>query len=122
MSVAFPVPSFLNRAIRRRSSIRRDRGSPHTVWAGGEGRHRVEVVAPDPDCAALFVEYASPLFPAEVAPGTSATVRLQPPIAGTRWVIDLLALVERWLEELQLPSVDLVYGGRSYLVRSSTHV
>ncbi len=122
MSIALPVPSFLNRAISRRFTIRRERSSPHTAWAGREGLHRVEVVAPDRECAALFVEYASPLFPAEIASGTPATVRLQPPTGGARWVIDLLAVVERWLEAVPLPSVDLMYGGRSYLIRSSTHV
>ena len=62
------------------------------------------------------------MFPVEIVPGTPATVRLQPPTAGARWVIDLLALVERWLDAVPLPCVSLMYGGRSYLVRSSTHV
>jgi hypothetical protein len=117
-----PAPSFLKRAISRRSSLGRDRGSAHAAWAGGEGLHRVEVVAPDPECAALFVEYASPLFPAEIAPGAPATVRLQPPTDGARWVIDLLAVVERWLEGVPLPCAKLIYGGRTYLIRSTTHV
>ena len=121
MSIS-PASSFLKRAIGGRSPVRRDRRNGNAAWAGGEGLHRIEVVAPDPTCAALFVEYASPLFPAEFAPGTPATVRLQPPLGGTRWVIDLLALVERWLEAVPLPSVDLTYGGRSYLIRSSNHV
>ena len=116
------VPSFLKRALSRRSTVRPERSSPPRAWAGGEGLHRVEVVAPDPECAALFLEYASPLFPVEIVPGTPATVRLQPPTAGARWVIDLLALVERWLEAVPLPCVRLMYGGRSYLVRSSIHV
>ena len=117
-----PVPAFLKRAISRRFTVRRERGSLHTAWAGGEGLHRVEVIAPDRECAALFVEYASPLFPAEIASGSSATVRLQPPTSGARWVIDLLAVVERWLEAVPLPCVNLMYGGRSYLIRSSTRV
>lgn len=116
------VPSFLKRAISRRSTARRDRGGPPKVWAGGEGLHRVELVAPDRECAALFVEYAAPLFPAEIASGSPATVRLQPPTGGSRWVIDLLAVVERWLEAVPLPCVNLMYGGRSYLIRSSTRV
>jgi len=121
MSVA-TIPSFLKRAVRRRSTVREDRPSAHPAWTGGEGFHRVEVVAPDPECAALLVEYASLLFPAAIAPGSPATVRLQPPTGGGRWVIDLLALVERWLEAVPLPCANLVYGGRSYLIRSTTHV
>ncbi|HLX32937.1 MAG TPA: hypothetical protein VKR79_09265 [Gaiellaceae bacterium] len=84
--------------------------------------HRVEIVAPDLECAAVLLEYASPLFPAEIAPGTRSTVRLQPPQAGARWVIELLALVDRWLEAVPLPCANLFYGGRNYLIRSATHV
>jgi hypothetical protein len=119
---AAPVPSLLKRAVSRRSISRLGRSSPHPARASGEGLHRVEVVAPDAECAALLVEYALPLFPAAIAPGTPATVRLQPPTGEARWVIDLLALVERWLEAVPLPCASLMYGGRSYLIRSSTHV
>jgi hypothetical protein len=37
-------------------------------------------------------------------------------------VIELLTLVERWLESAPLPCASLLYGGRSYLIRSSTHL
>ena len=121
MSVS-PVPSFLKRAISRRSTIRLVRPSPHPAWPGGEGLHRVEVVAPDPECAALFLAYASPLFPAAIAPGAPATVHLHPPIADTGWVVELLAVVERWLEAARLPCANLIYGGRDYLIRSSNHL
>jgi len=42
--------------------------------------------------------------------------------AEPRWVVELLALVERWLESAPLPRASLLYGGRSYLIRSSTHL
>jgi len=119
---AAPVPSFLKRAIRRRSTVRGDRGSPNTAPTGSAGLHRVEVVAPDPKGAALLVAYAAPLFPAAIAPGTSTTVHLQPPVGGGRWVIDLLALVERWLEAAPLSHAEVGYGGRNYLIRSSSRV
>jgi hypothetical protein len=37
-------------------------------------------------------------------------------------VIELLALVERWLASARLPGASLLYGGRSYLIRSSTRL
>jgi hypothetical protein len=82
----------------------------------------VEIVAPDPECAALLLEYASPLFPAELVPGATPVIRLQPPEAGAQWVLELLAVVDRWLESVPLPCANVVYGGRSYLIRSSLDV
>jgi hypothetical protein len=79
----------------------------------------LEIVAPDPYCTALLLEYAAPLFPAELVAGSAGTVRLQPPAGGT-WVLELLALVERWLESIPLPCATVRYGGRSYLIRAST--
>jgi hypothetical protein len=111
-----PAPSFLRRTMRRRAAVR----APRPAWTS-EGLHRIEIVAPDPECAALLLEYASPLFPAELVPGVPSIVHLQPP-AGAGWVIELLALVERWLASVPLPCADVLYGGRTYLVRSSTHV
>jgi hypothetical protein len=115
-----PAPPFLKRRPMRRPAARPSRLSPRSAWAP-EGLRRVEVVAPDPECASLLLEYASPLFPAELVSGPELLVRLQPPI-GTGWVIELLSLVERWLESAPLPCAKVLYGGRSYLVRSSTHV
>lgn len=53
---------------------------------------------------------------APVPPSLERTLRRRP--AG--WVIELLALVERWLASARLPCAHLLYGGRSYLVRSAT--
>lgn len=117
---AAPAPSFLKRWPRRRAALRPVHRSERAAWTF-EGLHRVEVVAPDVECAALLLEYASPLFPAEIVSADESVVRLQPPL-GAGWVIELLALVERWLESVPLPCVKLLYGGRSYLIRSSTHV
>jgi hypothetical protein len=107
---------LLGRTRRRLSAARRPRPSPRTAWTS-EGLHRIEVVAPDTTCAALLLEYATPLFPAEVVPGSALVVRLQPP-AGPGWVIELLSLVDRWLESTRHPSATVLYGGRSYLIRS----
>lgn len=54
--------------------------------------------------------------------GPGLIVRLQPPSADPGWVIELLTLVERWLESAPLPCASLLYGGRSYLIRSSTQL
>jgi len=34
-------------------------------------------------------------------------------------VIEFLALVQRWLESAPLPGANVLYGGRSYLIRAS---
>lgn len=117
---AAPEPSSLNRTLSHRPTARPERPTPRTAWSS-EGLHRVEIVAPDPECAALLLEYASPLFPTELVTGPELILRLQPPPAEAGWVIELLMLVERWLESARLPCARLLYGGRSYLIRSSPH-
>jgi hypothetical protein len=34
-------------------------------------------------------------------------------------VLELLSLVQRWLESARLPWVNVLYGGRSYLIRDT---
>jgi hypothetical protein len=84
--------------------------------------HPIEIVAPDQLSTALLLEYAAPVFPAEVVPGTSWLVRLQPPPSEGTWVLDLLALVERWLESARLPCANVLYGGHTYKIRTSAHL
>src|ERR1700694_2022034 len=79
----------------------------------------IEIVAPDRYCTALLLEYAASAFPAEIVSGSAGTVGLHPPTGGG-WVLELLTLVERWLESAQLPDTNVLYGGRSYLIRAST--
>ncbi len=38
---------------------------------------------------------------------------------ASRWVLELLSLVERWLEAARLPCAKVLYGDRSYLIRIS---
>jgi hypothetical protein len=83
---------------------------------------RVEIIAPDPDSAALLLHYASPAFPAVLVTGDPLLVRLEPRQGETRWVLEFLALIERWLEAAPLPCAKVLYGGRSYLIRSSMDV
>ena len=78
----------------------------------------IEIVAPDRYRTALLLEYAASVFPAEIVSGSAWTVRLHPPTGGG-WVLELLKLVERWLESAQLPDTIVLYGGRSYLIRAS---
>ncbi len=97
-------------------------GLPSPTAAGNaESAQPIEIVTPDRYCAALLLEYAAPLFPAEIVSGSGWVVRLQPP-AGAGWVVELLSLVVRWLESARLPSAKVRYGGRSYMIRSSTQV
>jgi hypothetical protein len=84
--------------------------------------HPIEIVAPDQLSTALLLEYAAPVFPAMLVPGTSWLVRMQPPPGEGRWVLDLLALVERWLESARLPCANVLYGGRTYKIRTSAHL
>ena len=34
-------------------------------------------------------------------------------------MLELLSLVERWLESAELPCANVLYGGRSYMIRTS---
>jgi len=111
-----PALPFLNRGAKRRRAARGARPSPPTAWDLASAQP-IEVVAPDRYCSALLLEYAATLFPAEIVAGPGWIVRLQPP-AGGGWVLELLALVERWLESVPLPCANLIYGGRSYLIRA----
>jgi hypothetical protein len=82
----------------------------------------VEIVAPDRYCTALLLEYATPLFPAEIVADSGWIVRLQPPSGEGGWVLELLALMERWLDSARLPCAKILYGGRTYLIRASNDI
>jgi hypothetical protein len=106
-----PSLTFLKRRSKR----------PPAAWSA-QGVRSIEIVAPDQLSTALLLEYAAPVFPAEVVSGTAWIVRLQPPATGGGWVLELLSLVERWLESAQLPCANVLYGGRSYMIRTSAHL
>jgi hypothetical protein len=114
---AFPL---LKRGGKRASAPRRARPNLPTAW-NAESTQPVDVVAHDPYCTSLLLEYAAPLFPAEIVSGSAWVVRLQPPV-GAGWVLELLSLVERWLESARLPCAKVLYGGRSYLIRTSPEI
>lgn len=116
---AAPVVTVLERVGRRSSASRRTRPSRPTAWSF-EGVGAVEIVVPDRHCAVLLLEYAAPLFTAELVSEPGWIVRLHPPPTRGEWVIELLALVERWLESAPLPCAKVIHDGRSYLFRSST--
>jgi len=99
------------------------RGRKRTAATPGiESARHVEIVAPDRRSTALLLDEAVSVFPAELLATDSAwVVRLRPPARGA-WAVDLLALVERWLESCRLPCANLLYGGRSYLIHASTDI
>jgi hypothetical protein len=115
-----PALPLLKRDAKRASARRRGRPTLTTAW-NSESIQPVDVVAHDPYCTSLLLEYAAPLFPAEIVSGSAWVVRLQPPTGGG-WVLELLSLVERWLESVPLPCAKVLYGGRSYLIRASTEI
>jgi hypothetical protein len=82
-----------------------------------DGVEAVEIVAPDRQSAMLLVDYAETMFPVELVAGPSWIVRFRPPPSAGDWVLDLLALVERWLKSAPLPCAKIRRGGRSYLIR-----
>ena len=82
-----------------------------------DGVEAVEIVTPDEYCAGLLVEQAAPLFTATIVSGSGWIVRFEEPPRGGNWVVDLLALVERWLTSVPLPCAKASRGGRSYLIR-----
>jgi hypothetical protein len=110
------VPSR-KRGGKRESARRVARPSLPTAWSA-ETAQPVEIVAHDPYCTKLLLEYAAPLFPVEVVAGSAWIVRLQTPTGG-RWVLEFLSLVERWLEAARLPCASVLHGGRRYLIRTS---
>jgi hypothetical protein len=116
-----PALPFSKREGKRRPGPGWVRARPAASWSSGSAQP-VEVVAPDRYSTDLLLEYAAPVFPAEIVPGCVWIVRLQPPPAGGAWALELLALVERWLESARLPWANVLYGGRSYLIRASTEV
>jgi hypothetical protein len=115
-----PAPPLTKRGRKRLPTSRETRPKPPTAWSS-ESAQPVEIVAHDPYCTSILLDYATPLFPAEIVSGSAWIVRLQPPPGGG-WVLELLSLVERWLEAARLPCAKVLYGGRSYLVRTSTDI
>jgi hypothetical protein len=109
------APPFLERH-KRRTAPQGTRRGPPTVW-NTESDHPIEVVIHDRDSTRILLEHAAPLFPAEVVSGSAWTVRLQPP-AGGGWILELLSLIERWLESARLPCAKVLHGGRTYLIRT----
>lgn len=61
-------------------------------------------------------------LPAPFGAGFVWIVRLQPPATGESWVVELLAVLRRWLEAARLPWANVVYDDRSYLFRVSSDV
>lgn len=118
-SLPFPVPFF--RRGKKRSAAA-ELALPIPLASSSEAVRPIEIVAPDRFSTALLLQFATPVFPAEIVPGSQWTVRLQPPPAEGKWVLELIALVERWLESARLPNANVLYGGRSYLIRATGEV
>ena len=111
---AAPTLPLLTRE-ERRPALDETLPTAPTAWS----TQPIEIVAPDRYCTALLLECAAAVFPAEIVSGSGWIVRLQPP-NGPGWVLELLSLVERWLESARLPCAKVLYGGRSYLIRAAT--
>jgi hypothetical protein len=116
-----PAPPLHKREPKRQPpSPRGARPRPPTATNSASSKP-VEILAPDGYCADLLLEYATPLFPAEIIHGSGWMVRLQPPPGGA-WVLEVLSVVERWLESIPLPCTKVLYGDSSYLIRASTNI
>ena len=111
-----PGSSFAERRRRCPSDVFAD---PAIPWEF-DGVEAVEIVTPDEFCADLLMEQAGPHFPAEILSESGWIVRFEAPPSGGTWVVDLLALVERWLSSVPLPCAKVSRGGRSYLIRDPT--
>lgn len=101
--------SRFRRRARKRSSAYEESAEPVEVFV--RSRHFAD----------LLLEYAAPPFSAEIAPGLVWIVRVQPP-AQAGWAIELLSLVQRWLESARLPWATVLYGGHACLIRPSTDI
>ena len=115
------VSSVVERARRLGTSTWSLRRSPSSA-RNGKSVGPVEIVAPDRQSMARLLEETVSLFPAElVATDAAWVVRFQPPPGGA-WVLDFLALVERWLESCRLSSAEVLYGDRRYQIRSTPDI
>jgi hypothetical protein len=119
MTEALALPLHKRAAKRPPPAARGARPRPGTATNSASSKP-VEILAPDGYCADLLLEYATPLFPAEIDRSSGWMVRLQPPPGGA-WVLDFLSVVERWLESIPLPCTKVLYGDSSYLIRASTN-
>jgi hypothetical protein len=90
------------------------------AWSS-DGKQPVEIVVHDWDSTRILLDYAAPLFPAELVPGSAWTVRLKPVTRGS-WIPQLMSLILHWLESARLPCAKVLYGGRSYLILTSPDV
>ena len=115
-----PASPSVARAGTRRSAPGRAPPSLAAAWSA-EHTRPIEIVAPDWYCTALLLKYAASVFPAEIVSGPDWIVRMKPPNEGA-WVLDLLVLIERWLESAPLPCATVLYGDRTYLIRASAEV
>jgi hypothetical protein len=94
------------------------RGRKRPPAPGGAPPSSIEIVAPDRYCTVLLLEYAAASFSAEIVSGPGWVVRLQP--TRGEWALELLSLVERWLESARLPCANVLLGGRGYLICAPT--
>ena len=115
-----PALPFLGRVGSKRTAAGPARDSRST-GLGFEGVEAVEIVAPDLYSAALLVGYAAPSFLSEIVPGSAWIVRFEPSTPRRDWVVELLSLVDRWLESVPLPCAKALHDDRRYLIRASSH-
>ena len=119
MNEAFVFPLFAS--PRRQQPVSDKARSESTSGMTFAGVDAVEIVAPDQFSAALLQDYAAPLFRAEIVRDASWAVRFHPPKSEGDWVVELLALIERWLLSVPLPCAKVLQDGRGYLIRSSAN-
>jgi hypothetical protein len=118
---AAPLLPFVKPAIRRPPPAACRPLSDLSVAWSPERNQPVEIVTPDRYCADLLLECAAPLVPAELLAGAGWIVRLQAPPVGSGgwWMFEVMSLLDCWLESVPIPCARVLYGGHSYLIRSS---
>jgi hypothetical protein len=83
----------------------------------------VEIATRDQRSArALYDDAVMRHFRAELVEteGTTTIVRLRPaPTAAAGWVFELLALVERWVDDHNLEVANVHHGNRSYVITAA---
>ena len=116
-----PVLPFVRLGMKRPPPAAcRPRSDSSVAWSP-ERNQPVEIVTPDQYLRRPAVGVRRPDRSCRARSGRWLDRRAAGAPAGTGgcWMLEVLSLLDRWLESVPLPCATVFYGGHSYLIRSS---